>query len=573
MSDVRRSGLFLVLLFAFVPTPCIQAGSDIVCKTINVEIFTSKYLGVIDCLITQPIDDGWTMHIDFDKPAPKFETWNVELTVYNEQDVHIVLKNRPHHAELKPGDRLRVLFKSDYKGALPSSDVYLVPTTTATPPPPPQACTDPPTSYNYNEVLHKSILFYEAQRSGKLPVNNRIPWRGDSATSDSDGAIDLSGGWYDAGDHLKLNFPMAYSVTVLAWGFLEYKDAYEAAGEVDYFLDCIKWALDYMIKCHPSKNVYYYQVGGSGDHAYWGRSEDMTMERPVYKVTPENPGSEVTAESAAAMAAASMVFRHVDAAYADKLLEHAKQLYELANTYKGNYNTDYYSSTMYGDEIVWSQIWLYLATNNTVYLDSAILDYNTYSLNGGDYAFSWSSKKIGVKVLLCKELHTDTYCDTLKTFVDNWLPGNKIPYTPYGLAFRDEWGSLRYSAGTSLIALLAADLGLNTVQYRTFAKQQLHYMLGSTCRSYVIGFGVNPPTNPHHRSSSCSDSSCSWSTYRSSTSNAHILTGALIGGPDSNDTFLDERTDYIHSEVACDYNAAFQSAIAGLKHLELTNQL
>ena len=35
-----------------------------------------------------------------------------------------------------------------------------------------------------------------------------------------DVGIDLTGGWYDAGDHVKFNFPMAYSVTTLAWGML-----------------------------------------------------------------------------------------------------------------------------------------------------------------------------------------------------------------------------------------------------------------------------------------------------------------------------------------------------------------
>jgi len=43
-----------------------------------------------------------------------------------------------------------------------------------------------------------SILFYEAQRSGPLPSNNRIPWRGDSALRDGcDVGLDLTGGWYD----------------------------------------------------------------------------------------------------------------------------------------------------------------------------------------------------------------------------------------------------------------------------------------------------------------------------------------------------------------------------------------
>ena len=54
------------------------------------------------------------------------------------------------------------------------------------------------TKYDLNEVLEKSILFYEAQRSGKLPPNNRIPWRGDSALNDTgNNGEDLTGGWYD----------------------------------------------------------------------------------------------------------------------------------------------------------------------------------------------------------------------------------------------------------------------------------------------------------------------------------------------------------------------------------------
>ena len=43
-----------------------------------------------------------------------------------------------------------------------------------------------------------SLLFYEAQRSGKLPDNNRIPWRGDSSLNDQGvNGEDLSGGYHD----------------------------------------------------------------------------------------------------------------------------------------------------------------------------------------------------------------------------------------------------------------------------------------------------------------------------------------------------------------------------------------
>ena len=51
--------------------------------------------------------------------------------------------------------------------------------------------------YDYSNALGLSILFYDAQRSGKLPANNPISWRGDSAVNDGDGGHDLSGGWYD----------------------------------------------------------------------------------------------------------------------------------------------------------------------------------------------------------------------------------------------------------------------------------------------------------------------------------------------------------------------------------------
>lgn len=38
--------------------------------------------------------------------------------------------------------------------------------------------------FDYRDALEKSLLFYEGQRSGKLPVNQRMAWRGDSALVD-----------------------------------------------------------------------------------------------------------------------------------------------------------------------------------------------------------------------------------------------------------------------------------------------------------------------------------------------------------------------------------------------------
>ena len=88
-------------------------------------------------------------------------------------------------------------------------------------------------NYNYGEALQKAIMFYEFQMSGELPDNIRNNWRGDSCLGDgSDVGLDLTGGWFDAGDHVKFNLPMAYTTSMLAWAVYEYKDALVKAGNL-----------------------------------------------------------------------------------------------------------------------------------------------------------------------------------------------------------------------------------------------------------------------------------------------------------------------------------------------------
>ena len=102
------------------------------------------------------------------------------------------------------------------------------------------------------------------------------------------------------------------------------------------------------------------------------------------------------------------------------------------------------------------------------------------------------------------------------------------------------------------------------------AQSQIDYALGSTGRSFVVGFGVNPPQEPHHRGSTCplpQDGSCGWDQAKYHGPSAHILYGALVGGPEyPNDQFTDDRGNYLTAEVAMDYNAAFQATVAGLKN-------
>jgi hypothetical protein len=46
--------------------------------------------------------------------------------------------------------------------------------------------------------------------------------------------------------------------------------------------------------------------------------------------------------------------------------------------------------------------------------------------------------------------------------------------------------------------------------------------------------------------------------------NSYVLRGAIVGGPDRSDFFLDKRKNYTFTEVALDYNTLYTSALAAL---------
>lgn len=435
----------------------------------------------------------------------------------------------------------------------------------------------PPSSgaFNYGEALGKSFLFYEAQRSGKLPSTNRIPWRGDSALRDgADVGVDLTGGYYDAGDHVKFGLPMASSMTMLSWGVVQYRNAYQQSGQLDEALDAIKWGTDYLLKTHTAPNELWGQVGlGGADHAYWGPPETMTMARPAFKISAQRPGSDLAGETAAALAAASIAFRPTDSAYADRLLTHATQLFTFADTYRGKYSdsipdaASFYPSYGYMDELAWSAVWLHKAIEakggtDTAYLNKAQTYYQGVYPR---WTQSWDEKSHGAAVLLAQETGNSRY----RTDVENWLnywsdkSGAGIQYTPGGFAWLNQWGSSRYSANTAFVAGVYSDTVNDPGdRYSNFAEGQIDYLLGANPnnRSYVVGFGNNAPRNPHHRAAHGSTTN----NINDPVTNRHVLTGALVGGLSAaNDyAYSDDRTNYITNEVALDYNAGFTGALA-----------
>ena len=172
----------------------------------------------------------------------------------------------------------------------------------------------------------------------------------------------------------------------------------------------------------------------------------------------------------------------------------------------------------------------------------------------------WDDVHIGAAVLLAGITDDKTYKDAVEQHLDFWC--KDIKYTPKGLAWLDTWGSLRYATTTAFVAAVYADSGKcassKTESYQKFAESQINYALGSSGRSYVVGFGENAPEHPHHRTAQGSYSN----NMNEPGSHRHTLYGALVGGPDASDGYNDTVSDYTANEVACDYNAGFTGILA-----------
>lgn len=451
--------------------------------------------------------------------------------------------------------------------------------------------------FNYGEALQKSIYFYEAQQAGTLPAWNRVPWRGDSVLNDgADVGLDLSGGWFDAGDHVKFGFPMASSVTMLAWGAVDYRNAYEQAGQLDDLLNNLRFVNDYFIAAHPTPNELYGQVGQGGpDHTFWGPAESAEEKtgasRLSFKIDLDCKGPDLAAETAAAMASSAMVFQATDANYANELIGHARDLYNLALATTGtdgiennyaNCITDaasFYNAGfgVYWDEMAWGALWMWRATGETFYRDKLIEFYGQMGVENQSttpvftWSQGWNDKAYGVYVLAARLLGDGVYHTDSRRYLDHWInPGGGLK-TPDGLVVVDRfngWGTMRYAANMAFLALHYADtLGAahpDYARYHDFGVDQINYVLGDNPRnsSYVVGYGNNPPLNVHHRGAHGS-----WSdNINNPAVQRHILYGAVVGGPESADDFdyLDDRNDFRRNEVATDYNSGFTSAVARL---------
>lgn len=138
----------------------------------------------------------------------------------------------------------------------------------------------------WSTLLGDLLYAYEAQRSGQLPDTNRVTWRNSSALKDgSDVGLDLTGGYYDAGDcsshsisgfktcrtyiyaqigdYIKVGFPLSFTLSSICWGATDFGKGYDLTNQTAYLDSMLRWGLDWLIKIHSSNDTLYIAIGNS----------------------------------------------------------------------------------------------------------------------------------------------------------------------------------------------------------------------------------------------------------------------------------------------------------------------
>ena len=437
---------------------------------------------------------------------------------------------------------------------------------------------------NYGEALQKSLFFYEVQQAGVLPEWNEVSWRADSVENDF-----IPGGWFDAGDHFKFTLTIAYTSTLLAWGYLEYGDAVEKIGLSEKYKNNLKWGLDYIVLADQGDSVVG-TIGKDGfDHSWWGSPEIYLRKMKLVTGDEERPYDTITststlALSASALAAGYLVFK--DSNY----LNHAKSLYELADKVRSNNDQgmakSYYPATDFYDELFYAANWMYMATGDQKYLDECETDFipqfpleQQSSTRKFTWGFCWDDHSQAASLLYAINTGKEEWIEQIHRHLEYWTTGydgKQVGYTPDGMAWLFQWGSTRHAANTAFLALVAADkLFKDNTQlynkYKNFAKSQMEYFFGNNKlgMSYVLGMGKNPKSVHHRGASGIHDDS--WTALGTDVYDgihqneyAHVLYGALEGGPSRDGSFNDKVSAYECTEVAIDYNAGFTAALCGM---------
>jgi len=403
----------------------------------------------------------------------------------------------------------------------------------------------------YTKLKYDALSYLYHNRSGIEP---QMPYAGDAQWTRPAGhlpdkapcakdigcnyTLDVTGGWYDAGDHGK------YVVNggISAWTLLDQWERLKYLGKtlgdfgdgkmripendngVDDLLDEARWELEFMMAMQAPDGskfagMVHHKMHDEGWTALGLRPDQDTLKRTLRPVS-----TAATLNAAAVAAQASRAFKAQDKAFSAKALAFAEKAYAAARKFPdkyadpkdnnnggGPYDDDYVL-----DEFYWAAAELFITTGDSRYLKDLEQNPHNERFRNSSGTFSlmtWKDTDVAGVISLAvvpsklKKRERDRLRKRLIAEADRYLAhakkeGYEVPFDPGTADSKPAypWGSNAFIAVNSIVMALAYDF-TKKPEYRDAVAEGFNYILGMNPmgQSYVTGYGEKPLQNPHHR--------------------------------------------------------------------------
>jgi endoglucanase len=467
----------------------------------------------------------------------------------------------------------------------------------------------------YHPLLRDALAFFYHNRSG---VEIAMPWAGDPKWTRPAGhlgdkkvpclpgsgcsySLDVSGGWYDAGDHGK------YVVNggIAVWTLLDlYERTQRLGGKLAAFadgtlplpergngipdlLDEARFELEFLLEMQvpegqPLAGMVHHKVHDQD----WTPLGTAPHEDPQPRFL-HPPSTAATLNLAAVGAQCARVFKPIAPAFAARCLTAAERAFAAAQAHPDKLASTVvkgggpYDDNRVDDELYWAAAELWLTTGKPGYRDLVLRsphfgEVPTLIGHGDDgqhTSMTWQSTQALGTISLAvvpSDLGAAQLASLRKKIVHaaDWYveamhgQGYRVPFPP-GQKHDYPWGSSSFVANNLIVVALAYDF-TRIPRYLDAVATGIDYLLGRNPldQSFITGYGTRPMRNPHHR-------------FWAHQANGRFPSpppGALSGGPNSGledpqvqaaglagcaplKCWLDHIESYSTNEVAINWNA------------------
>jgi endoglucanase len=408
-----------------------------------------------------------------------------------------------------------------------------------------------------------------------------------------DYTLDVSGGWYDAGDHGKYVVNGGIAVYQL---MSEYERSLTAAtakaGALDDgtlrvpegkngvpdILDEARWELEWMLKMQVPAGK---DLAGMAFHkvqdAKWTGLPMLPADDPEQREL-HRPSTAATLNLAAVAAQGARLFEPYDPAFSAQLLEASRTAWAAAKATPklyapaadGNSGGGPYDDNDVSDEFYWAAAELYLSTGEAEFADEVTTNkWNTEDLFLFD-GFSWQDTaalgRMDLATIDSDIPGRDEIRQSVVDLADRYVEGQGG--TNWGMAYAPVsgymWGSNSAVLNNLVVIATAYDIS-GDAKYQRSVLEGMDYLLGRNAMnySYITGYGTAYAHNQHSR----------WFAHQLRDSLPQPPNGAISGGPNSDiqdplaqqtfnrgcaaqQCYLDDIASYSTNEITVNWNSA-----------------